>query len=459
MAARPQRAILAVLFAGVLIAALDIAIVGPALPVIRQAFGVGSRALTWVFSIYVLFYLLGAPLLAKLSDRQGRRAVYGQSLGMFAGGSLLVAAAPSFTVLLIGRAIQAFGAGGIFPVASAVIADTVPAERRGRVLGLIGAVFGLAFLLGPLLGGLLLQWSWRWLFLINVPIAGVLIGFGAKFLPPSAAARPGAFDAFGALLLSVALAGLVAGIVQLDTGNLAASLLSPRIWPCVLVAAIALPLFWLVEKRASDPVLHPDLFRSRQLKLVGTIALAAGLVEAGMVFLPNIAVLRFGVDASNASLMLLPLVLTLTIGAPLAGRLLDRVGPRIVIQTGLALTVGGLAIFGLLPLNIVTFYASGVAIGFGLSSLLGAPLRYITLQEAGESRRGAGQGLLTLFVSIGQLVGAALIGGVVGSAANELGGYQHALLAVGVACAIALVLSAALRGRVSSRAVGGASGR
>ncbi len=172
MAPGSPRTVLALLFAGVLVAALDIAIVGPALPAIGDTYGVGSRPLSWVFSVYVLFYVVGAPLLAKLSDRIGRRGVFAQSLGLFAAGSLLVAAAPTFEVLLVGRAIQAFGAGGIFPVASAVIAETVPEEKRGRTLGLIGAVFGLAFLLGPLLGGLLLRWSWRWLFLVNVPDSG-----------------------------------------------------------------------------------------------------------------------------------------------------------------------------------------------------------------------------------------------------------------------------------------------
>jgi MFS family permease len=449
VAARSQRTTLAVLFAGVLIAALDIAIVGPALPAIRTEYDVDGRALPWVFSVYVLFYLLGTPLLAKFSDRRGRRAIYVSSLALFAVGSLVVAAAPSFAILLLGRAIQAFGAGGILPVATAVVAETVPLAQRGRVLGLIGAFFGLAFLLGPLLGGLLLPWSWRWLFLINVPIAGALIVAGLRVLPQAVMARPRAFDAAGAFLLSMVLAAIVWGIGQVDTQDWAASLTSIRVWPSALLIAVALPLFWRVEKRAADPVLHPDLFRSGQLRLVGSIALAAGLVEAGMVFLPNVAVLGFGVTAAAASLMMLPLVLTLTVGAPLAGQVLDRLGARAVVQGGLILTISGLALFALLPLDLVTFYSAGAAVGFGLSGLLGAPLRYITLQEAGEDRRAAGQGLLTVFVSIGQLVGAAVIGGVVGSSVNELDGYQHSLLVVAVICGFALMLSAALRGRVS----------
>jgi EmrB/QacA subfamily drug resistance transporter len=450
MASGSPRTVLALLFVGVLVAALDIAIVGPALPAIGDTYGVGSRLLSWVFSVYVLFYVVGAPLLAKLSDRIGRRGVFAQSLGLFAAGSLLVAAAPTFEVLLVGRAIQAFGAGGIFPVASAVIAETVPEERRGRTLGLIGAVFGLAFLLGPLLGGLLLRWSWRWLFLVNVPIAAVLIVAGLRRLPSDAAARPRAFDAAGAATLALALAGAVWSLSQVDAPNLPASLASIRIWPVLVVAILAAAAFWIVEKRAADPVLHPDLFRSRQLRVVGAIALAAGIVEAGMVFLPEIAVLGFGVSSSAASLMMLPLVLTLAVGAPIAGQLLDRNGARPVIQSGLMLTIIGLALYAWLPLNLAGFYAAGAAIGFGLSALLGAPLRYVTLQEAGPERRGAGQGLLTLCVSVGQLLGAAIVGGIVGSSATELGGYRHALLTLAFACAVALVLSRSLHGRVAA---------
>ncbi|MCB0025449.1 MAG: MFS transporter, partial [Caldilinea sp.] len=155
-----RNKVLWILFFGVLMAALDIAIVGPALPAIQQSFGVDERALPWVFNIYVLMNLIGTPLMAKLSDRYGRRLIYVIDIALFAAGSLTVMLAPAFSFVLIGRAIQGLGAGGIFPVASAVIGDTFPPEKRGSALGLIGAVFGLAFIVGPVIGGLLLMLSW-----------------------------------------------------------------------------------------------------------------------------------------------------------------------------------------------------------------------------------------------------------------------------------------------------------
>ena len=134
--------------------------------------------------------------------------------------------------------------------------------------------------------------------------------------------------------MSAVLAALVVGVGQIDTEHWTASLLSLRVWPWLLLLAVGIPLLWSVEKRAADPVLPPALLHSAQLKLVAAIALAAGAVEAGMVFLPDVAVIGLGVKTANASVMMLPLVLTLAIGAPLAGRLLDRIGARTVVQGG-----------------------------------------------------------------------------------------------------------------------------
>src|SRR5690606_38832418 len=283
------------------------------------------------------------------------------------------------------------------------VADTFPAERRGRALGMIGAVFGIAFLLGPLLGGLLLRWGWQWLFLINVPAVALVIVASRRVLPHESRADRAPFDARGAVALSLMLAAAALGLNRIDAAALPGSLLEPGV-AVLLAAALAIaPVFWLIERRAADPVLPPALIESRALRAVAAIAVAAGLVEAGMVFLPALAVAAFDVEASTASLMMLPLVLTLIVGAPAAGQLLDRIGPRPVIQAGLLLTVAGLVVLGRAPLGLAGFYAGGALVGLGLASLLGAPLRYVVLQEAGPARRGAGQGLLTLLLSMGQL--------------------------------------------------------
>lgn len=436
---------LGVLFGGVLLGALDIAIVGPALPAIQKTFAVDTRALAWVFNAYILVALIASPLLAKLSDRRGRRFVYVLCLVAFGIGSLLVAAAPVFGALILGRVVQAAGAGGLLPVAAAVVADTFPVERRGRALGLIGAVFGIAFLLGPLLGGALLRYGWQWLFLVNLPLTVMLVAAAARLLPNERARVSGRFDFAGGASLAVMLVALTLALGRVDGAQAAAGLASAASVALLLVSAAAATAFWQAEKRAPDPVLPPELFGSRQLRIVGVIAAATGLVEAGMVFLPLLSVEAFGVEPSTASFMLLPLVAALIAGSLAAGWLLDRVGAKPVIQIGLAITAIGLFLFVRRPLELAWFYAAGFSVGLGLAGLLGAPLRFVVLQEAGETRRGAGQGLLTLFLSVGRMSGAAAIGAVVATGATELEGYRYALLLLACVAAAAAVASTALR--------------
>jgi len=211
-------------------AALDIAIVGPALPAIREHFRVDERSIAWVFNTFVLLNLVGVPLMSKLSDLFGRRKVYAVDVALFGAGSLLVALAPSFEWLLVGRAFQGFAASGIFPVASAVVGDTFAPEKRGRALGVLGAVFGLAFIIGPIVAGILLIFGWQWLFVVNLPLAGVVFFFSLRLLPDSPEGGAQRLDWRGMGSLCLLLLSLAYGITMLDTESLWQSLAQPRIW-------------------------------------------------------------------------------------------------------------------------------------------------------------------------------------------------------------------------------------
>ncbi len=444
---KTRNRMLGVLFVGVLMGALDIAIVGPALPAIQAGLGVGSRAVAWIFNVYVLFNLIGTPLMAKLSDRFGRRSIYLLDVALFGLGSLVVALSPTFTVLLVGRAIQAVGSGGIFPVASAVIGDTFPADRRGRALGLIGAVFGVAFLLGPLLGGLLLQLSWHWLFLINLPVAAWLIFAASRLLPAKRPEQSSPFDWRGTAVLSLLLAALALGVNHIDSAHLGASLIGVGVLPYLVVAAAFVPLFWRLELRAADPLVRPGLLRRRQVALVSAFALGTGLAETSLVFLPSLAVSALHVAAATASFLLLPVVVLSGVGAPIAGRMLDSFGAKPVIQAGLALTAAGLMLFEATGSSLLLFIVAGALVGLGLSSLLGAPLRYVMLEEAGAGERGAAQGVLKVFSGSGQLLGGALVGAVAASQGGGAAGYRTALLVIGVLTGVLALLSFGMRGR------------
>jgi EmrB/QacA subfamily drug resistance transporter len=438
---------LLLLFVGVLMAALDIAIIGPALPSIQAAFGVDARALTWVFSIYVLMNLVSTPLMAKLSDIYGRRSIYIIDVALFGLGSAVILVSPSFAVLLLGRAIQGFGAGGIFPVAAAVIGDTFPPEKRGGALGLIGAVFGLAFIVGPILGGILLIWGWHWIFAINIPIALGLIVAAWYILPTTRQAERKPFDWLGMATLAVLLVSLAFGLNQIDTKDFLGSLATIQVWPFLLLAVVLTPVFWQLEKRAADPVIRPKLLATRQLQLASAISFGAGLGEVGVLFLAALAVAAFGVTSSQASFMLMALVLALFIGSPVAGRLLDRIGSKIVIIGGTALLAAGMLVLALLGSTLFGYYTGSILVGFGLASLLGAPIRYIMIAEAPVADRAAAQGIATIFTSTGQLVGGAVVGAVAASIGGGVAGYSAAYLTIGIIAVALAGLAFGLKSR------------
>ena len=456
---KTRNQLLLVLFLGVLMGALDIAIVAPALPSIQNFFGVGDRVLAWTFTIYVLFNLIGTPLMAKLSDMFGRRSIYVLDVTLFALGSLTVSLAPTnlFAVLLAGRALQGLGAGGIFPVASAVIGDTFPPEKRGGALGLIGAVFGLAFLVGPILGGVILSFtSWQWLFLINLPIAAVVILMGLKLLPTTRPTVRRPFDLPGMITLGIALGSLSFGVNQIDAQNFLASLASLNVWPFLLIAAAALFIFVSLERKAQDPILNLKLFKSRQTVLASILSAGAGLGESGMVFIPALAVAAMPsiINTKNASYLLMPVVLAMAVGSPLVGRLLDKFGSKVMVFGGTLLLAVGMMMLsnGDLISALWGFIASAAIIGLGLSALLGAPMRYIMLNEASAADRTSAQGLITLFTSVGQLMSSAVVGAVAASMGGGVTGYGTAYLVIGVIAAILVVLTFGLKNQQQERA-------
>jgi len=454
MDAKTRNKILLVLFLGVFLGALDIAIVAPALPAIQKFFGIGDRILTWTFTIYVLFNLIGTPLMAKLSDKFGRRSIYVLDVALFALGSLIVALAPanSFAVLLFGRGLQGFGAGGIFPVASAVIGDTFPPEKRGGALGLIGAVFGLAFLVGPILGGLILTFTgWQWLFIINLPIALIVIILGWRVLPVTHPVVRRPFDLTGMLTLGVMLACLAYGLNQIDTQNFFGSLFSINVWPFLLIGLGLLLIFPRIEKKADDPILNLSLFKSRQTVLASMLSAGAGLGESGMVFIPALAVAAMPaiINTQNASYLLMPVVLAMAVGSPLVGRMMDKFGSKVMVFGGTLLLAFGMLMLsnGSLISTLWGFIASAVVIGLGLSSLLGAPMRYIMLNEASAAERTSAQGLITLFTSVGQLASSALVGAVAASMGGGVKGYGTAYMVIGIIAIMMVLLTLGLKNR------------
>ena len=437
------RRVLAVLFFGVLIAALDIAIVGPALPALQDAFDVDRRTIAWVFNVFVLANLVSIPLMSRLADLFGRRTLFTADVLLFGAGALLVGASTSFPMLLVGRAVQGIAAAGIFPAASAVVGDTFPPEKHGRALGVLGAVYGVAFVIGPIFAGIVLSiTTWSWLFWLTAPLAVGVAGMGWRVLPATQADGEERLDVAG----MVTIGGLLAyGVNQIDTQAVWNSLLTVEAGLMLVVAAALVPVFIRVERRAADPLLRLDLFTSRQVQIASALAVGAGLTEAAFIFFPDLAVAAFDVSKSTASFMLLPLVIAVAIASPVAGRLLDRVGVRRIVLAGTMLLAVGFAVMGGLPVDRVTFYGGSIAIGFGLACLLGSSLSYILLQESSAAERTVAQGVIALFLGVGQLLGGALIGAVAESGPSGVAGYAQAFLLIAAVAVALLGLATQLR--------------
>jgi MFS family permease len=417
----------------VLIGALDISIVGPAIPAIENSIKVDRQLMSWIFSIYVLANLVGISLMAKLSDRYGRRYIYIIALTIFSIGSLVVAISHNFKLLLTGRVIQGFGASGIFPVASAVVGDIFPPEKRGRALGLIGSVFGIAFILGPIIAGVVLKYFvWNDLFYINLPIAMVLIYLSNKMLPSKPVDNVSSNDWKGIIILGAFLSTFAYGINRINANAFIESLLSVRVLPFLLFSLFAFVILIYFEKGTSSPVFNPRLFLARQIRLTGIIAIGTGIFQASFVFLPSMAIASFNVSAASASFILLPVVIATAVGSPVSGRLLDKYGSRILIIAGLVLAAVGFIFLSILSDTKLFFYTGGVFLGFGFAVLSGSALRYIMLNEVPVSERASTQGVITIFVSIGQMTGAAIIGTIVASNRIALNGYKQVFLFIAV---------------------------
>ncbi len=437
-----QGRLVQVLFVGVFMAALDSAIVGPVLPALRAAFGIDNRTAGLLSTVFSLSSMCSTALMAYFSDSHGRRPVYLVSVALFAIGSLCIAAAPSFDLLLLSRAIQGIGAGGIAPVASAVIGDVFTAERRGRVLGLLGATHGMAFVLGPPLATVLTSTlGWRWLFLVNIPIALVVLVWGARSLPSKRSdVVPGPIDAAGIALTLVFLLCLVMGISRLPdsaTGML--------LWPWFLAASgVLLAVLVVVEKRQAHALIPIALFANRQLALVYMLTLGVGFSMGGIVFLTTIATLAYGVSVEHAGLALLPLVLCSMVGSMAAGRLLNRLGARTMVIFGFGLLTLGYLQSAVPQTGLTAFVVASVLVGIGLGVVVSGALRAIAIDEAPANLRGTAQGLINIFNAVGTLLAVTCIGAIADFEGGGLTGFSHAYLAMALSMLAMLLIALGL---------------
>jgi len=434
-----------VLFMGVFMSALDSAVVGPAMPALRAAFGVDISQVGMVTIVFSLCSLSSNALMASLSDRYGRRPIYLLNILGFAVGSLVIAVAPTFAVVLAGRALQGFSAGGITPTASAMVGDAFPPEKRGKMLGLIGATFGMAFLVGPLFASIMLTLAgWPWIFLINLPLAAVIFWMGLKALPTHAAAGVGQpFDWAGVVLVASMLTLLMLGI-----NRVADRLMDAVLWPWLLAgSAVCLVVLLLVERRAVRPIVPLRVFASRQLAVTYALTLGAGYGMGSVIYVASFAVAAFDMAAKQAGFLLIPLVLASSAGSVLFGRWLNKLGPRAVLLSGFGALGLGSGLLGVSAVGLWLFIVATVFMGLGVGIVVGGTLRTIVLDEVPVADRGAAQGLVNIGISVGSLLVVATLGALADMLGGGVAGLSQAYLAcAGVMGAMALLVLG-LRGK------------
>lgn len=443
---RTRNLILILFLIGVFMGSLDTGIIGPVLPSIEQSFNLTSRESSWIFTLFVIFFMIGSPVMAKFSDFYGRKKIFILDVVLFGIGSCLIAFSANIESIFLGRIIQGFGCGGIFPVGGAFIGDAFPLEERGKALGILGSVFGISAIGGPLVGAALIPYGWNWCFTINIPISIFIILFALYILPDAESKRKLKIDYPGILILSLLSIFLAYGLNQIDSSNFISSLLSSKVLPFLLIFIILIPIFFRVEKRAEESIVAIHMLKNKEIRIACIETLAYGIIYSSAIFIPSLVILSMGLNDQLASLMLIPILGANAVAAPILGKILDSTGSRKIMMVGTILLTIGLIAIAVYPNNFLLFIIAGCLVGVGLVTIIGAPLRYIVLSEAKPTERGAGQAIVNMLSSAGQLIGGALIGGIIASFAGIMG-YKISLILASAVAFIAFLFTLKLKSR------------
>jgi EmrB/QacA subfamily drug resistance transporter len=433
--ATPRQGVM-VVFTGLmlvmLMAALDQTIVSTALPTIVGDLG-GLNHISWVVTAYLLASTAVTPIYGKLGDLYGRKVVLQVALVVFLIGSALCGISQSMTELIVFRAIQGLGGGGLMVSTMAAVGDVVTPRERGRYQGVFGAVFGLASVIGPLLGGFFTTTlTWRWIFYVNLPIGVLAFGVLAATLPSRrevGAKRQ--VDYLGAALLASALIGIV---LVCTIGGVDYPWISPTTIGVALGSFALLVAFTFVERRAPEPILPPRLFRNRVFTVCSVIGLIVGFALFGSVtYLPLYLQVVKGASPTGSGLQILPLMLGLLITSIGSGQVISRTGHYKVFPiAGTFVMIIGLVLLAQMDASTTRGTASaymfvlGLGLGMVMQVLVLAVQNAVDYKDLGVATSGA-----TLFRSIGGCIGTAILGSIFSSRLQD--NLHHNLVSSGLA--------------------------
>jgi EmrB/QacA subfamily drug resistance transporter len=392
-----------------MMAALDQTIVSTALPVIARDLH-GAERSSWVFSAYLIASTVAVPLNGKLADMHGSKPLLLTSVAMFLLGSVLCGVSRDMTELILARGIQGAGGGGLLPLAMMSVQRLFPESARSKLQGMLGAVYGLSTMMGPLVGGYLVEhFSWRWAFFINLPLGLVAAVVLVSQFPRVKPSQRGRMDYVGALLLS---AGLVSLLLSTNRQPLAGVAISATTFAVVGVALIA-AFVWL-QSRIAHPLLPLSLFAKREFAAASLLSACTGLMLfAGVVFLPMYFQNARGLSPADSGLHLMPLMAGITIGSIVCGRALaatGRVRSTALVACGLITAVfAGLGLLVREPsVSLMALSACLLPLGAGIGALF--PLLTVVAQNSAPMPlMGMATASPVMFRSVAGAVGVSLL--------------------------------------------------
>jgi EmrB/QacA subfamily drug resistance transporter len=439
--------------------ALDALVVTTALPAIQRDLQVGVSTLEWTVNAYALSFAAGIITAAALGDRMGRRRVFVAGLAVFTVASGACALAPTPALLLAARAVQGVGAAAVMPLSLTILTSAFPPQRRGAVVGIWGAIGGLAVASGPVIGGAITQGiDWHWIFWVNVPIGAAAMLLSRVRLPES---RAGAsrLDLPGLVLVTVAAISLVWALVRSG----AAGWGSAEVLGTLVSGLVLLFTFAGWERCALAPMLPPRLFANRTFAAANASAfLMIGAISGAAFLVAQYFQLSLADSPLTTGLRLLPWTATPMVITPLAGALSDRVGPRRIMATGLMLQAAGLGWFALQATEpvgyatlVVPLIVAGVGISMSLPTTAAAALGAVAPQDIGKA-----SGTNSTLQRFGGAFGVAVVTAVftahghLGTAASYDAGFRPALMAAAAlslaGAAAALVIPARHQARAAA---------
>jgi EmrB/QacA subfamily drug resistance transporter len=413
------------IFAGLmvtmLLASLDQTIFGTALPtIVGQLHGVDQ--MLWVSTAYILASTIMLPVYGKLGDLIGRKGLFIAAISIFIVGSVIGGMANDMTTLIAGRAVQGLGGGGLMLLSQAIIADVVPARQRGRYMGIMGGVFALSSVAGPLLGGYFTDGpGWRWGFWMNVPLGILALASAAFFLrlPKNTKGKP-KLDFAGTGLLAIASTCLV--LITTWGGN-TYKWDSLTIIGLIIGGVVAAGLFVWVEHKAEEPIMPLKLFKERNFNLTTLAGLIIGIAMFGaLAYLPTYLQMVTGVNATQAGLLLIPLMAGLLVTSIGSGQFVSKTGRYKVLPiVGTAITAVALALLSTMtptmPIWQICAYLAIMGIGLGMAMQI---LILIVQNTFSNSEVGTATASNNYFRQIGASVGSAVVGSIFVANLNHL---------------------------------------